>query len=180
MNWFVRILLLLLVGLPLHAAENKSPPLATPKPPTYEAIEPAAPIRKLRPIAISVSGVGKTPFAGILLDANLHPYLSLGVGYGYFSVGSASGSFIPVYLQGYFLKSNFSPFIEAGADFVTVKFDSTSVLLDSTFHGTQVIVGGGFEYRFDFGLVLRLDAVRYINAAIWSPGASVGYAFAFE
>lgn len=124
--------------------------------------------------------MGKTPYGGIVGDINLHPYVGLGIGYGYFSNSSVSGNFIPLFIQGYILKSNFTPFVEAGADFVTVKFDSTNTLLNSTFHGTQWILGGGLEYRFDFGLMLRVDEVRFLDAAIWSPGVNIGYSFYFE
>lgn len=139
------------------------------------AVKPSAPIREERPVTVSASAVGRTPFIGALIEMNLHPHVAIGAGYGYFSVESISGSFIPLYLQGYVLKGNFSPYLVAGVDFITVKFQSGNSLLNSTFRGTQLILGGGVEYRFDFGLNLRIDAVRFMNAAIWSPGLAIGY-----
>ncbi|MBI3543426.1 MAG: hypothetical protein HY075_09165 [Deltaproteobacteria bacterium] len=127
---------------------------------------------------MSLSGVGKTPFVGAQVDMNLIPYVGLGVGYGYFSVDTVSGSFIPVFATVYPLTGSFSPFVEGGLDFLTVKFQSANSLLNSTFRGTQLIVGVGAEYRFDFGLLLRAELVRFINAQLWSPGAAAGYSIA--
>lgn len=132
-------------------------------------------IRDLRPVTFTMSGLGKTPFAGGQVDVNLIPYVGFGLGYGVFSTESVSGSFIPLFLNFYVLNSNFTPFLELGADFVTVKFESSNSLLSSEFKGTQLIAGGGFEYRFDFGLVARVDAVHFINAKLWVPGLAIGY-----
>ena len=143
--------------------------------PVEAEVSGAVPIRQERPVTLSLSGIGRTPFFGALVEVNLLPYVALGTGYGFFSVDTVSGSFIPVYLQAYALKSNFSPYLAAGLDFVTVTFQSANSLLNSTFRGTQFILGAGLEYRFDFGLNLRADAVRFVNARIWSPGLAIGY-----
>lgn len=162
--------------------EQKRPVPATPSRRHDEKTETQEPrpVRSVRPITLSVSGLAKTPFAGFLVDANFLPYAGVGVGFGYFSVNSVSGNFIPVFAHLYPLRTNLSPYVAVGANFVTVKFQSSNSLLNSTFKGTQFIVGPGLEYRFDFGLVLRAEGIRFLNAKIWSPGASVGYSIAIE
>ena len=162
------ILALLLLSMHAHAL---GPSTIHPKDEEFK------PVRSQRPITLSGGFLGKTPLLGATLDFDLFPHVGLGVGYGFFSLGGIAASFIPLYIQVYPLKSNFSPFLEGGADFITLKFDSTNVLLSSTFSGMQWIMGAGLEYRFDFGLMLRTDVIRYINAAIWAPGLNIGYSF---
>lgn len=134
-------------------------------------------VRESRPFAVSASGVGRTPFFGVMADINLFPALAVGAGFGAFSSGSVSGSFIPLYAQAYLMTDEFTPYAFAGASFLTVKFDSPNRLLRSSFEGTQAIAGAGVEYRFSSGLNLRIDLTRFINAKIWAPGVAVGYAF---
>jgi hypothetical protein len=161
-----------LIVLAFAAAVTASAAAPT-RPP--RAPEDASTVRDMRPATLSASVVGMTPTVGALLDMNLIPYVALGVGYGYYSSGSIAASFIPLYAHGYVFTSNFSPYVTAGADFVTLTFDSTSSLLNSTFKGTQFVLGGGLEYRFNFGLCARIEGVRYLNAGIWVPGLAIGY-----
>lgn len=137
----------------------------------------AADVREARPLAVAASALGKTPMGGAVVEMNLHPHVALGIGAGYFRSGSVSGSFIPLYVQGYALRDNLSPYVFAGADFLTVNFDSANSLLSSTFRGTQWIVGLGGEWRFDAGWLVRLEVARFLDAAIWIPGLTFGYSF---
>jgi hypothetical protein len=164
-------------------AVTKSPPAPTktpapsPKPTVVEAKEKEEEVlvRAKRPFSVSASFLGPTPLFGAMIDMNLHPRIGIGTGLGMFTLGVVTASFIPVVAHVYLLESNFTPYIFGGADFITVKFKSANVLLDSNFQGTQLIVGAGLEYRFDFGLLLRVNATRYFGAHITAPGLAIGY-----
>lgn len=133
------------------------------------------PVRVSRPASLALGVGSKTPVLGAILEMNPIPYAALGIGYGYLPVGIINASFIPLYAAVYPLKSNFSPFIHAGLDFVTLKITSGNSWLNSTFQGTQFIYGAGLEYRFNFGLLARLEITRFSQAKIWIPGLSIGY-----
>lgn len=173
----VFLMLLSISNCPLLAADKKPEVSQKTRRSDTQDVEPdvESDIRTTRPFSVTLSGIGKTPFVGALFDMNLHPYFGIGAGFGYFTAGSVKGEFIPVFAQFYPLKTNFSPFVEGGVDFISVKFQSSNSLLNSTFKGTQFILGAGAEYRFDFGLLLRAEFVRFMNASVWSPGIQIGY-----
>jgi hypothetical protein len=156
----------------LFSAAAAEPPKARP------TLAPASTdVREARPLAVAASALGKTPFGGAIVEVNMHPHVALGLGFGYFSAGSVSGNFIPLYLQGYALRGNLSPYVFAGADFLTVKFESSNTLFSSTFRGTQWLVGAGGEWRLDSGWLARVEVARFLDAAIWIPGLTFGYSF---
>ena len=134
-------------------------------------------IRDNRPIALSASILGKTPIAGGLVEINLWPYTAIGTGLGYFQIQKVSGTILPVYVRAYALPWNISPYIDLGLGFLSVTFSTDNSLLNSNFTGIQTLMAVGGEWRDDSGFLARLEMVRYFNAKVWIPGASIGFAF---
>lgn len=158
---------------------------------SFSASISAAHTRVTYPSVVSVEMLGRAMLWSINYDQVLNDNMSVGVGYGSVSTflrgtdidSGRSATFIPAYMNYYFIQDGNSPFITAGVSLITnhasVKnYDTATGGLELPASSVMPTFGGGFESRSDNQFLFR--AAGYLIAgrriAPWL-GFSFGYAF---
>jgi hypothetical protein len=157
----------------------------------FSSVASAAHTRVTYPSVVSVEMLGRAMLWSINYDQVLNDNLSVGAGYGSVSTflrgtdtdAGKSATFIPAYMNYYFIQDGNSPFVTAGVTLITnhasVKnFDTATGGLELPTSSVMPTFGGGFESRSDNQFLFR--AAGYLIAgrriAPWL-GFSFGYAF---
>ena len=147
--------------------------------------------RVSNPSAVSVEMLGRAMLYSVNFDQVVNDNIAVGAGIGNVSTNAHdtdrdtgnSATFIPAYMNYYFLQSAGSPFITGG---VTLVLNHSSVKGTDTSTGTLQIpnssvmptFGGGYENRGDNGFLFRVTGYIVAGKSLtpWL-GFSFGYAF---
>ncbi len=157
------------------------------------------PVSVRRPNTLSAELLGRGGLYSVNYDYSLGRFVSLGVGFSYWSLSTAATStsvgsinitspatsdtftIIPVYTNIYFLSDRNRPYVSLGVDIVstTSTNGSNSTLSAVSGSGTLPVIGAGYEFRGDGGFLFR--GATYVLAGSKTQqitgGASFGAAF---
>jgi hypothetical protein len=151
----------------------------------------AAHTRVTYPSALSVEVLGRSMLYTVSFDQVMNDHLAAGGGIGTVSTvfpntdtdANKTATFVPVYMNYYFLADGGSPFVTGGVTLITnhssVKNLETStggLKLPSS--SVMPVFGGGYENRGDTGFLFRVTGYLVAGKSIapW-VGFSFGYAF---
>ena len=159
----------------------------------------AEPVASLRPNTISVELLGRGGLYSVNYDYSIGGYVSLGVGFSYWSVStdaisntsgglsvtapatSDSITIVPIYTNIYLSPDSHRPYLSLGVDIVSMSSSSGSNSTFTTVSGNGVgpVVGAGYEYRGTGGFLFRLAPYLFIGNKTTQvfAGLSLGSAF---
>lgn len=151
----------------------------------------AAHTRVTYPSAVSVEMLGRAMLYSVNFDQVLNDDIAVGFGLGSAATMTrvteldtdTAATFLPAYMNYYFMKEAGSPFITAGMTLITnhssVKnFETKTGNLEIPSSNVMPTFGGGYENRGDNGFLFR-GAVYFAAGRKLTPwlGFSIGYGF---
>ena len=143
-------------------------------------VEAASSMATSHPHALSTEILGRAGLYSLNYDYMLNDKIAVGAGVATYSLNTTTDKVstlvIPLYANYYFLgEGSHRLFGTAGLDFV---FASAKTEGDGVIKGSGVagVIGGGYEYRSDAGLLFRFTPYVFVGKAsgAWL-GFSVGY-----